>query len=261
MVAHTPDDIETILEDGEENDCSKNDSSAAQEKGSSYVVDRSTNCDNVLQVFQNPQVIGFLRGLMTHQPPQNVQSSQFSHTVTSQGLISPQDEKPPNPDRNDSTVSQADDSSAEPECLENLTQEYERTEKRGPLISSEKLQKVTQDLIRGIYRTEKFEQVMEKIFPFKSIEGLEVNKVNIEVWRKISHSTKHSNIRFQNLQNLILKNQSIICFLLDSLYKGTKLTDPQELVKLVEVSLKKCADSAMIFGKLTKICSHCVKIV
>ena len=47
MAAHTPDDIETILEDGEENDCSKNDSSAAQEKGSSYVVDRSTNCDNV----------------------------------------------------------------------------------------------------------------------------------------------------------------------------------------------------------------------
>ena len=30
---------------------------------------------------------------------------------------------------------------------------------------------------------------MEEIFPPENIEGLKVNKVNIEVWRKISHST------------------------------------------------------------------------
>ena len=112
------------------------------------------------------------------------------------------------------------------EYLENLTQEYERTEKRRSPVSSEKLQKVIQDLIWGIYRTEKFEQLMEENFPRENIEGLEVSKVNIEVLRKISHSTKHSDIRFQNLQNMILKNQSINCFLLDSLYKGTKITDP-----------------------------------
>ena len=86
---------------------------------------------------------------------------------------------------------QDDDSSAETEYLENLTQEYERTEKGGPPNSSEKLQKVTQDLIWDIYRTEKFEQVMEEIFPPESIEGLDVSKVNIEAWRRISHSTKH----------------------------------------------------------------------
>ena len=70
---------------------------------------------------------------------------------------------------------------------------------------------------------------MKKIFPPENIEGLEVNKVNIEVCRKDSHSTKHSDIRFENLQNMIFKNQSIVCFLLDLLYKGVKLTDPQEL--------------------------------
>ena len=48
---------------------------------------------------------------------------------------------------------------------------------------------------------------------------------------------------------MILKNQSINCFLLDSLYKGTKLTDPLELLELVKASLK-CAGSAMILGKL-----------
>ena len=180
-------------------------------------MDPDLNFDNILLVFQNPQGFGFLRGLMTDQATQNVQSSQSSHTVTFHGVISPQDENPPNLDRKDLIVSQVDDSSEETEYLENLTQEYERIEKRERLISSEKFQKVTQGLICGIYRIEQFEQVMEGIFPSENIEGLEVNKLNIEVWRKISHSAKHSYIRFQNLQNLILKNQSMICFLLDSL--------------------------------------------
>ena len=69
MAVHTPDDIEKILEDDEENDYSKTDSSGAQEKGSSNLVDPGPNFDNILQVFQNPQVIGFLRGLMTHPAP------------------------------------------------------------------------------------------------------------------------------------------------------------------------------------------------
>ena len=40
--------------------------------------------------------------------------------------------------------------------------------------------------------------------------------------------------------------------MLDSLYKCTKLTDPQELLELVKASLKRCADSAMILGKLNQ---------
>ena len=61
---------------------------------------------------------------------------------------------------------------------------------------------------------------MEKIFPPENIKGLEANKVNIEVWRKISHIAKHSVIRFQSLQNLTFANQSIIWFLLDSCTKA-----------------------------------------
>ena len=53
---------------------------------------------------------------------------------------------------------------------------------------------------------------MEETFPPENIEGLEVNKVNIEVWRNVSHSTKHSDIRFQNLQNLILKKSKYYLF-------------------------------------------------
>ena len=40
---------------------------------------------------------------------------------------------------------------------------------------------------------------MEETFPPENIEGLEVSKPNIDVWRNIFHSTKHSDIRFQNL--------------------------------------------------------------
>ena len=71
---------------------------------------------------------------------------------------------------------------------------------------------------------------MEKIFPPENIEGLKVSKVNTEIWKKISQSTKHSDIRFQNLQNLILNSQNIICFLLDYFSKGAKLTESQEIL-------------------------------
>ena len=123
MAAHTPDNFEKNLEEDKENDYSKIDSCGSQEKDSSNLVDHSPNLYNVFQIFQNPQVIEFLRELMSHQVPQNLQSSQSNHTVTSLVVISPQDENPPNPDRNESTVSHVDDSSAETECLENLTQE------------------------------------------------------------------------------------------------------------------------------------------
>ena len=51
MAVHTPDDIEQISKDDEENDYSKTDSSGAQEKGSSNLVDPDPNFDNILQVF------------------------------------------------------------------------------------------------------------------------------------------------------------------------------------------------------------------
>ena len=54
VAANTPDNIEKILEGDEENDCSKNVSSGAQETGSSNLVNPNPNFDNFLQVFQNP---------------------------------------------------------------------------------------------------------------------------------------------------------------------------------------------------------------
>ena len=60
VAVHTPDDFERILEDDEENGGSKNASSCAEGTGSSNLVDPSSNFNNVFQIFQNLQIVGFL---------------------------------------------------------------------------------------------------------------------------------------------------------------------------------------------------------
>ena len=242
----TPDDIEKILEEDAENEMG-HDNNDAQEVRSSNLVDPGPDMNNVLQFFQNPLVIGYLRGLMTHQAPLQNNTPQISQPKMPQGDNSSQDGIQINSTMQSDSMQQADDTSAaETEYLEDLTQEYKKTEKRGPPMSCGKLQKVTQDLVWGIYKSEKFEQVMGDIHPPENIENLEVTKVNIEVWRKISHSTKSNDIKLQNLQNLFLKGQIINCFLIDSLYKGTRQTDPKVALDIIKTCLKKCADSAMI---------------
>lgn len=52
------------------------------------------------------------------------------------------------------------------------------------------------------------------------------------------------------LQHVILKTQNIFFLLKNSLYKGTKMAKTQELLDLIKGSLKRCAEPAMILGKL-----------
>ena len=66
--------------------------------------------------------------------------------------------------------------------MEDLTLEYENTEKWEPQINS-KLLKVIQDLIWGIYCKEKFKKVLGETNPPKNVAGLELHMVNIDVWR------------------------------------------------------------------------------
>ena len=98
------------------------------------------------------------------------------------------------------------ESSGQIDYLEKPHQKYEKTEKRGPLICNEKLNKETQDLIWDSYRTDIFDQVVEKTDAPDNIEGLKVNKVNIEVCRKIfrnievcrkiSRNVKHNDLQY-----------------------------------------------------------------
>ena len=106
MAVYTPDDIEEILENVEERDYSNNVSKGVEETSHSTLVEPRPSFDNVLQDFSESWSHWIsLRGLMTHQAPQNVQSFESSQTVWSHGGISLQDKNLPNPDWNNSKVS------------------------------------------------------------------------------------------------------------------------------------------------------------
>ena len=79
---------------------------------------------------------------------------------------------------------------------------------------------------------------------------LEVNKTNIEVWRNLSRNAKSNKLKYQNLQNLILKSQNLTCNLIDALYKATKVTDPRKLQDIIKHSLRRCANPTMVLGKM-----------
>ena len=66
----------------------------------------------------------------------------------------------------------------------------------------------------------------------------------------LSHSTKSNDLRYKNLENLVLKSQNFTYNLSDALYKATKVTDPKELQDITKISLKKCGNSAMILEKM-----------
>ena len=70
--------------------------------------------------------------------------------------------------------------------LNDISLEYENI--------NEKLTKIFQDLIFNNTKPEKIENLLKSVLPLENIEGLESNKVNIEIWRTISHQTKSAEI-------------------------------------------------------------------
>ena len=60
---------------------------------------------------------------------------------------------------------------------------------KGPPID-QRLANVFQDLAWGIFKQEKWDQVISGTIPPENLESLDVTKVNKEVWLKISHGTK-----------------------------------------------------------------------
>ena len=87
--------------------------------------------------------------------------------------------------------------------------------------------------------------MLEETNPPEIVERLEVNKVNIEVWRKLSQ-----HYLWWPFQNLILKSQNLTCNLIDALHKATKVIDPKELEDIIKSSLKRCADSAIMLRNI-----------
>ena len=119
---------------------------------------------------------------------------------------------------------------------------------KGPPID-QRLANVFQDLAWGSFKQEKRDQVISGTIPPENLESLDVTKVNKEVWLKISHGTKSFDLSFQKLQDLILKSICITSNLANEFY-GARSSSREELTEINSKTIKKCADTAMLIGKL-----------
>ena len=83
--------------------------------------------------------------------------------------------------------------------------EYENI-KRKKLPLNKKLAKKKKDLIWNNTKPEKIDNILKSVLLPENIEGLEPSKVNIEIWKTISHQTKSADLKLQNMQALVQKS-------------------------------------------------------
>ena len=115
-------------------------------------------------------------------------------------------------------VSCKDGSSSETEYLENLTQEYERIEKMGPSISSEKMKKSSlRPSLGHLQDWNIWPGNIDYLSSRKHLKFLcfKIIKSILKFDREFT-IMQNTDIKFQNLQNLTRKSQNIICLLIDS---------------------------------------------
>ena len=154
------------------------------------------------------------------------------------------------PDNNTNGTDSVQDKSGETpqdKCAEELEQDYKKVVQKGPPIDQQ-LANVFQDLAWGIFKQEKWDQVISGIILPENFELLDVTKINKEVWLKISHGTKSFDLSFQKLQDLILKSICIASTLASELY-GARSSSREELIEINSKAIKKCADTAMLLGE------------
>ena len=140
---------------------------------------------------------------------------------------------------------QMTDSVESDEILADICQEYKTGDEKGPPIN-EKLCKILQDLIWGVYKKEKLDQILKENIPPSNLKNLDIPPVNIEIWSRMNHNAKTNDLRLQSIQGLLLKSLITNARLASFLYESRNLTDSKEIIRK---SLKICANSALILGK------------
>ena len=133
--------------------------------------------------------------------------------------------------------------------LNGISLEYENIARKGPPLN-EKLTKIFQDLIWNNTKPEKTENLLKSVLPPEIIEGLKPNKVNIEIWRTISHQTKSADLKLQNVQVLVQKSFAVIVNMTDDLYKNRAEKDEKDISQTIKDSIRKCADAAVFLGEI-----------
>ena len=81
-------------------------------------------------------------------------------------------------------------------------------------------------------------------------EGLEVNFIKKEGWKKMPPGCKSNDLKLQKLRDLVLKSLTRVSNLAENLYNSKKLTAPVKLGEFFKRSIKQCADDAKFLGKV-----------
>ena len=154
------------------------------------------------------------------------------------------------PSDTNSNIRCANENSDE-DYLNGISLEYENIARKGPPLN-EKLTKIFQDLIWNNTKPEKTENLLKSVLPPEIIEGLKPNKVNIEIWRTISHQTKSVDLKLQNVQVLVQKSFAVIVNMTDNLYKNRAEKDEKDISQTIKDSIRKCTDAAVFWGEINQ---------
>ena len=87
-------------------------------------------------------------------------------------------------------------------------------ERKGSPLN-EKLTKFFQDLTWTNTKPKKIDNLLKSVLLPQNIKGLELNKVNIEIWRTISLQTKSADLKLHDMQALVQKSFPVIAIIAD----------------------------------------------
>ena len=121
--------------------------------------------------------------------------------------------------------------------------------KKEDLLLMKIFQNFFKNLVYNDISVEKLENLLKEVLPPENLDGLEANKVNSEIRRKIAHQTKSLDLKSQNLQKLILKSLLVLSTTGKTLYEHRSEKALTTVVALIKATVKSCADPAVFLGK------------
>ena len=99
----------------------------------------------------------------------------------------------------------------------------------------------------GSHKDEKYQTLVQDTDPPENLEGLEPNKVNVEVWRTMTHKTKSHDVKLQAIQGLLHKTFSILSYSVSDLYTGRN--DKGNSPEIIKSTIKRIIDALLLMGK------------
>lgn len=179
----------------------------------------------ILKLIENNDFREKLTSLLGFSTPENLQSNNNNSTI--------------NVDPTSIVVDSED-------YLGDISNDVTHQEKRGPPLN-DKICKILQDMANSVHKEDKFQALMKETCPPENLEGLETNKVNVEVWRTISHKLKSADMKLQNIQSIIHKAFTTVSYVISDLY--SKRADKENFGDTIKQAIRKSVDASLLLGK------------